>query len=148
MYSVDVYLRVRRAVKRRDEHPGNFSDLQPGPGYSEKDTGLTLSRRATGERVSYLSLIRYRTNDCSVPVAYGLRDIIVRGYVDRVVISCGSEIIASHPRSYERDDSSTTPSTTCRCWSGRSPPRTRRPHCRLGSCPMSPPPCVVSWSPA
>ena len=55
-------------------------------------------------RVSSLSLVRYRTNDYSVPVAYGHRDVIVRGYVDQVVISCGSEIIARHPRSYERDD--------------------------------------------
>ena len=55
-------------------------------------------------RVSSLSLVGYRTNDYSVPVAYGHRDVIVRGYVDRVVISCGSEVIAKHPRSYERDD--------------------------------------------
>ena len=55
-------------------------------------------------RVSALSLVRYRTNDYSVPVAYGHRDVMVRGYVDQVVISCGSEIIARHPRSYDRDD--------------------------------------------
>ena len=55
-------------------------------------------------RVSSLSLVRYRTNDYSVPVAYGHRDVMVKGYVDRVVISCGSEVIAQHPRSYERDD--------------------------------------------
>ena len=55
-------------------------------------------------RVSSLSLVRYRTNDYSVPVAYGHRDVLVRGYVDRVVISCGSEVIAKHPRSYQRDD--------------------------------------------
>ena len=55
-------------------------------------------------RVSSLSLVRYRTNDYSVPVAYGYRDVLVKGYVDRVVISCGSEVIAQHPRSYERDD--------------------------------------------
>ena len=54
-------------------------------------------------RVSSLSLVRYRTNDYSVPVAYGHRDVLVRGYVDAVVISCGSEVIAKHPRSYERD---------------------------------------------
>ena len=29
---------------------------------------------------------------------------MARGYVDQVVISCGSEVIARHPRSYERDD--------------------------------------------
>ena len=55
-------------------------------------------------RVSSLSLVRYKTNDYSVPVAYGHRDVLIRGYVDRVVISCGSEVIARHPRSYERDD--------------------------------------------
>ena len=55
-------------------------------------------------RVSSLSLVRYRTNDYSVPVAYGHHDVLVRGYVAEVVISCGSEIIATHPRSYERDD--------------------------------------------
>ena len=55
-------------------------------------------------RVNSLSLVRYRTNDYSAPVAYGHRDVLVRGYVDQVVISCGSEIIARHPRSYQRDD--------------------------------------------
>ena len=55
-------------------------------------------------RVSSLSLVRYRTSDYSVPVAYGHRDVLVRGYVDQVVISCGTEVIARHPRSYERDD--------------------------------------------
>ena len=54
--------------------------------------------------VSSLSLARYRTNDYSVPVAYGRRDVLVRGYVDEVVISCGSEVIAKHTRSYQRDD--------------------------------------------
>ena len=39
-----------------------------------------------------------------VPVAYGYRDVLVRGYVDEVVIGCGSEVIARHIRSYERDD--------------------------------------------
>ena len=55
-------------------------------------------------RVSSLSLVRYKTNDYSVPVAYGYRDVLVRGYVDEVVIGCGAEVIARHIRSYERDD--------------------------------------------
>ena len=55
-------------------------------------------------RVSSLSLVRYRTNDYSAPVAYGHRDVLVKGYVDRVVISCGVEVIARHHRSYQRDD--------------------------------------------
>ena len=59
-------------------------------------------KRAT--RVSSLSLVRYRNNDYSVPVAYGHREVLVRGYVHDVVISCGTEIIARHGRSYERED--------------------------------------------
>ena len=55
-------------------------------------------------RVTSLSLVRYRTNDYSAPVAYGHRDVLVKGYVDRVVISCGSEVISRHHRSYQRDD--------------------------------------------
>ena len=55
-------------------------------------------------RVSSQALVRYKTNDYSVPVAYGHRDVWLRGYVDRVVIGCGGEIIARHPRSYERED--------------------------------------------
>src|SRR5258706_389888 len=54
--------------------------------------------------VSSLSLVRYRLNDYSVPTIYGHRDVLVRGYVHDVVISCGAEIIARHPRSYERED--------------------------------------------
>ena len=30
--------------------------------------------------------------------------MLVKGYVAEVVISCGAEVIARHPRSYERDD--------------------------------------------
>ncbi len=55
-------------------------------------------------RVSSLSLARYKGNDYSVPVAYGYREVLIRGYVDEVVISCGTEVIARHRRSYERED--------------------------------------------
>lgn len=55
-------------------------------------------------RVNSLSLVRYKTNDYSVPVAYGHREVWVRGYVDRIVIGCAGDVIARHPRSYERED--------------------------------------------
>jgi transposase len=55
-------------------------------------------------RVSSLSLVRYRGNDYSVPVAYGHREVLVRGYVETVVIGCGAAVIARHRRSYERED--------------------------------------------
>lgn len=57
-----------------------------------------------GTRASSLSLVRYRTNDYSVPVAYAHREVLVKAYVDRVNIHCGMERIASHVRSYEQGD--------------------------------------------
>jgi transposase len=55
-------------------------------------------------RASSLSLVRYSGTDSSVPTAYGHREVLVRGYVDSMVISCGADIIARHVRSYERED--------------------------------------------
>ncbi|TDE32701.1 transposase, partial [Antarcticimicrobium sediminis] len=55
-------------------------------------------------RVSSQSLVRYDTNDYSVPVAYGHQDVWIRGYVDQVMIGCRGEVIARHPRSYDRED--------------------------------------------
>ena len=106
--------------------------------------------------MSSLSLVRYKTNDYSAPVAFGHRDVLVKGYVAEVVISCGAEVIARHPRSYERDDfvfdpihylplleqktvalDQTSPplpipSTTCPCWSRRWP-WTRPLRCKDGN---------------
>ena len=59
--------------------------------------------QATG-RASSQSLVRYKTNDYSVPVAYGHRDVWIRGYVDAVVIGCSGDVIARHPRCYGRED--------------------------------------------
>ena len=113
--------RLGRRLRRHDETIGQRM---------ERDLDALLPLPATHydagdrhvSRVSSLSLVKYRTNDYSVPVAYGHREVLVRGYVDRVVISCGSEVIARHARSYERDDYVFDPCTTCRCWSVRGSP--------------------------
>jgi transposase len=55
-------------------------------------------------KVNSQSLVRYDTNDYSVPVAYGHQDVWIRGYVDQVVIGCRGEVIARHPRCYDRED--------------------------------------------
>ena len=54
-------------------------------------------------RVNSLALVRYRGNDYSVPTRHGHLQVLVRGYVHEVTIACGSEVIARHPRSYERE---------------------------------------------
>jgi transposase len=54
-------------------------------------------------RVSSLSLVRYRSNDYSVPTEYGHREVLVKGYVDRVEICVNGEVIARHRRSYDKE---------------------------------------------
>src|SRR5277367_5379235 len=72
-----------------------FHSLPPTPyDACEKRTG----------RVSSQLLVRYHSTDYSVPTAYGYREVVIRGYVHEVMISCGAEVIARHPRSYERED--------------------------------------------
>ncbi|MSO70381.1 MAG: IS21 family transposase [Alphaproteobacteria bacterium] len=54
--------------------------------------------------VSSLSLVRYRNNDYSVPTRYGHHEVLAKGYVDRVEITCRGETIAVHARSYDTAD--------------------------------------------
>lgn len=55
-------------------------------------------------RATSISMVRYRGNDYSVPVAYAHYEVQVRGYVSEVVIGAGTEVIARHRRSYEKAD--------------------------------------------
>ncbi|MBT5488674.1 MAG: IS21 family transposase [Halieaceae bacterium] len=53
-------------------------------------------------RATSISMVRYRNNDYSVPVAFAHHEVQVRGYVHEVVIGCGAAVIARHARSYEK----------------------------------------------
>ncbi|HEV2726920.1 MAG TPA: IS21 family transposase [Solirubrobacterales bacterium] len=91
--------RVRGHAESVGERLGrDLAALQTRPGAPHE----ACDRRAG--RVSALSLARYDRNDYSVPTAYGHRAVLVRGHVDEVVIACGAETIARHPRSYARED--------------------------------------------
>jgi len=50
-------------------------------------------------RVTSIALVRYRSNDYSVPVAWGHREVLVKGFVQEVVICAASAVIARHVRS-------------------------------------------------
>ena len=69
--------------------------LPPAP----YDACEKVSTRATS-----ISMVRYRGNDYSVPVAYAHHEVQVRGYVGEVVIGASTEVIARHRRSYEKAD--------------------------------------------
>jgi transposase len=77
---------------------GDLAEMRPLPA-----APFEACAQASG-RVSSQSLVRYATNDYSVPVAYGHQDVWVRAYVDQVVIGCRGEVIARHPRCYGRED--------------------------------------------
>jgi hypothetical protein len=55
-------------------------------------------------RATSISMVRYRSNDYSVPVAFAHHDVHVRGFVHEVIIGCGNEVIARHKRSYASAD--------------------------------------------
>jgi hypothetical protein len=77
-----------------------------------RDLDALMERPATSydpcEQVSSwansVSMVRYRNNDYSVPVAQAHHQVRIRGYVHEVVIASGAEIIARHPRSYDKGD--------------------------------------------
>lgn len=64
---------------------------------------LEACRKRT-TRASSQALVRYETNDYSVPVEYGHRQVLVKVFVWEVVICAASEVIARHPRSYDREE--------------------------------------------
>jgi transposase len=55
-------------------------------------------------RVSSTALVRYRNVDYSVPTAHAYTTILVKGFVEEVVIVAGGVEIARHARSYEPGD--------------------------------------------
>jgi hypothetical protein len=55
-------------------------------------------------RVRSQALVRYQTNDYSVPTEYGHQQVLVKAFVWEVVIGYSSEVIARHPRSYGREE--------------------------------------------
>jgi len=50
--------------------------------------------------VTSKSVVRYKSNDYSVPVRYGHQDVWIKGLVDKVVIGHKTDVIAVHTRSY------------------------------------------------
>ena len=63
---------------------------------------LEACRIESGQANS-LALVRFDTNDYSVPVEYAYHPVVVKGYADRVVVGYGSKTIAEHPRCWEKE---------------------------------------------
>jgi transposase len=55
------------------------------------------------------SLVNFATNRYSVPVEVAHEALTLRAYVDRIEISCGTEVVAVHARCWERHQDLLTP---------------------------------------
>jgi hypothetical protein len=96
--------RVRGSVATKevllDEHRAAFVPLPAVP------FDACVKRSTTADS---LSLVRFDDNDYSVPVRYAHRPVVVRAYVDRVVIGHKGEVIAEHRRRWGREGVSFDP---------------------------------------
>ena len=52
---------------------------------------------------NHLSLVSFESNRYSVPVAHAHEQLLLRAYVDRVELTIGAQVVASHPRCWERE---------------------------------------------
>jgi hypothetical protein len=59
--------------------------------------------RKESTRGSSLSLVRFDDNDYSVPVAYAHHEILIKGYVNRVVLCHKEKVVAEHKRSWGKE---------------------------------------------
>ena len=54
-------------------------------------------------RANSLSLVRFDDNDYSVPVDYAHHEILIKGYVNRVVLCHREKVVAEHKRSWGKE---------------------------------------------
>ncbi len=66
-------------------------------------------RRVEQRRASSLSLVRFDRNDYSVPTAFAHHELTVTGGVERVEISSGTELVATHPRDWGAEQTAYDP---------------------------------------
>ena len=89
-------LRGKRGIKAellKEDHEA-FLELPPDP---------FDACRKQPTRGNSLSLVRFDDNDYSVPVAYAHHEILIKGYVDRVVLCHRDKVVAEHPRSWDKE---------------------------------------------
>jgi len=59
--------------------------------------------RTIGTIANSEALVRFDSNDYSVPVEYAHHPVVAKGYVDRVVVSCRQKVIAEHERCWQKE---------------------------------------------
>ncbi len=116
------------------ERPALQSMLGPFDGFNESEHG-----------VSGTCLISYDRNCYSVLSTVARRTVQVRAYADSIVVRCGDEVVAEHPRFFGRNRPSMIPGTICRCWPASSALYATVHPSRTGNCRRRSSGCDASW---
>jgi hypothetical protein len=82
--------RDRAAALALPAHPFDACIMQPG-------------------QVDKYQTVRFDRNRYSVPRAFAFQTVTVKGYIDRVEVVAGGDVVARHQRSYERDEQALDP---------------------------------------
>jgi transposase len=61
------------------------------------------ARRVVKTRANSLSLVRFDRNDYSVPTAFAHHEVTAIGGIEQVRIACGSQLVAVHPRCWDKE---------------------------------------------
>ncbi len=67
------------------------------------------ARRVVAARANSLSLVRFDRNDYSVPTAFAHHELTVIGGIEQVRIVFGTRLVATHPRSWEKEETTFDP---------------------------------------
>jgi len=66
-------------------------------------TAVFEARRVVKTRANSLSLVRFDRNDYSVPTAFAHHEVTAIGGIEEVRIVCGSQVVATHPRCWDKE---------------------------------------------
>lgn len=99
---------TRPNKSRPKRQPESSSGREPSQILSYAGRGAIADRSVgvnlwTGGQVTSQALVRYRSNDYSVPIRFGHQEVWIRGYVNEVMIGCRGRSLPAM-RSYERED--------------------------------------------
>jgi len=66
-------------------------------------TAAFEARRVVKTSANSLSLVRFDANDYSVPTAFAHHEVTAIGGIEEVRIVCGSQVVATHPRCWDKE---------------------------------------------
>jgi len=88
---------LERRLRGREARKASLLDQERSVFIPLPEVGFDACRKAFAQADSR-SLVRFKTNDYSIPTRHAYQSVLVKGYVDRVEIYKHAQLIASHRR--------------------------------------------------